>query len=534
MKVCAIQPPYPYKPEESEATLNWLIEELDRCDESMDLIVLPEYCNAPSRYTREEFLRCVNKLTAPLEEAVAKTAKRCRAIVAVNLAYPAGGKLRNTTLLYNREGEVAGRYYKQHLTENETRVKGLDNSYTFRYREPDVVEVDGIRFAFLTCYDFYFYENFSQLARKNVDIIIGASHQRGERQDVLETIGRFCAFAANAYLLRASVSMGEGEEVGGCSMLVAPDGKVLFNAKSQIGTFTESIDPKFKYIRSCGYGNPLVPNGQYIESGRTPWVYRPAGSFIIPDDDKLPYPRVCAHRGFNTVAPENSLPAFGAAVSLGAPEIELDLWVTKDGEIVVCHDGEVGRVSDGEGMISELTYQELLAFDFGCRFSPKFRGLKIPLFEEVLAKFSRQAIINIHIKSPGSGSYDEEAFRKIVDLIYKYDCPQHVYFMGLEPVLETAPTSANEINRCAGAGSKPREIVELAQKYKCHKVQFFKPHFNQHLIDGAHACGIKCNLFWADDPEEAVEFMKMGIDTILTNDYLTIARALERAGFLRR
>lgn len=531
MKVCAIQPPYPYKPEESEDNLKWIIQELDKCDDSIDLIALPEYSNAPSIYTKEEFPQYVEKLTAPLLDAITKTAKRCKAIIAVNLAYPVEGKLRNTTLLYNREGEIAGNYYKQHLPKNETTIKGMDDSYTFQYREPYVVEVDGIRFAFLTCYDFYFYENFSQLARKNVDIIIGSSHQRGERQDILETIGKFCAFTTNAYLLRASVSMGEEEEVGGCSMLVAPDGKMLFNAKSQIGTFTETIDPKFKYLRSNGFGNPPVRNEQYIEQGRTPWTYRPAGSSIIPDDDKLPYPRVCAHRGFNTVAPENSLPAFGAAVSLGAPEIELDLWATKDGEIVVCHDEEVGRVSDGEGAIPELTYRELLAFDFGCRYSPKFKGLKILRFEEVLAKFSRQAIINIHIKSPDAGHYDEETFQKIVDLIYKYDCPRHVYFMGLEPVLRTALKVAPEIKRCVGAGSKPWEIVERAKKYQCHKVQFFKPYFNQEMIDEAHASGIKCNLFWSDDPEEAVAFMKMGIDTILTNDYLTIVRALERAGF---
>ena len=52
----------------------------------------------------------------------------------------------------------------------------------------------------------------------------------------------------------------------------------------------------------------------------------------------MPYPRVCAHRGFSTIAPENSMPAFGAAVAMGAEEIEFDLWYTKDGEIVSIFD----------------------------------------------------------------------------------------------------------------------------------------------------------------------------------------------------
>ena len=53
--------------------------------------------------------------------------------------------------------------------------------------------------------------------------------------------------------------------------------------------------------------------------------------FMCKTDATMPYPRVCAHRGFNTIAPENSLPAYGAAVAMGAEEIEFDLWFTKDG-----------------------------------------------------------------------------------------------------------------------------------------------------------------------------------------------------------
>ena len=73
----------------------------------------------------------------------------------------------------------------------------------------------------------------------------------------------------------------------------------------------------------------------------------------IPGDGEFPYPRVCAHRGFNTVAPENSLAAFGAAIALGAPEIELDIRFSKDGIPVVAHDSRLERVSNGSGIIEE-------------------------------------------------------------------------------------------------------------------------------------------------------------------------------------
>ena len=79
---------------------------------------------------------------------------------------------------------------------------------------------------------------------------------------------------------------------------------------------------------------------------------------IVKDKD-LAYPRVCAHRGFNSVAPENTMPAWGLAVALGAPEIEFDLWRTKDGVIVSCHDPNLDRVSTGTGMVLNTLYLNL-------------------------------------------------------------------------------------------------------------------------------------------------------------------------------
>ena len=59
------------------------------------------------------------------------------------------------------------------------------------------------------------------------------------------------------------------------------------------------------------------------------------------------------------------------------------------------------------------------------------------------------------------------------------------------------------------------------------KVQLFKPWFNREMIEKAHAHGIICNVFWSDDPAEAREFLNMGIDTILTNDYLLVSQILK-------
>jgi glycerophosphoryl diester phosphodiesterase len=239
----------------------------------------------------------------------------------------------------------------------------------------------------------------------------------------------------------------------------------------------------------------------------------------------MPYPRICAHRGFSAVAPENTMPAFISAYKLGVDNIETDVRRTKDGVLVSAHDATLERVSDGEGKIYEKTYEELLALDFGAKHGEKFKGLKIPTFEEILQKFAGRVIMNIHVKIWDMNFSDPE-IEKIVSLIRKYDCEKHIYFMTtndsiIKRVMEYAP----DLKVCVGwDGNKddPLSMVKRAIALGAYKIQLFKPYFNEETVKLAHENGILCNVFWADDIDEARKYLEMGIDTVLTNDYLTI------------
>ena len=425
MKAYIFQPPYSRDTAFSDEYFAYKLRLLEECGEDADIILLPEYSDVPcATATREETLYFHNKYIDTLLSKCAETARRCNANVFVNALSQEETGYRNTTYCFDRNGVLAGKYFKKHLPPLEVNM-GLDSGYTNLPEVPYILELDGLRFGFLTCYDFYFYEAFPQIARQKVDIIIGCSLQRSDSHDAIETMCRFLAYNTNAYVLRSSVSFDENATVCGASMAVSPEGKVLANMGGKFGMLAVEFDPRQKHLKPAGFGNPHAPHHEYIEWGRSPWQYRNAGSSVVLPDERMPYPGVCAHRGFNTIAPENSMPAFGAAVAMGAEEIEFDIWSTSDGVLVSCHDSTLDRVSNGHGKIYEHTYAELLELDFGAKHGEKFWGLKIPTFEEILRRFAGRVIMNIHVKI-WDKNFPDLMIHQIVGIIRKYDAHKHV------------------------------------------------------------------------------------------------------------
>ncbi len=521
MKVCIMQPPYSVTYDDRDAMFQWELDALDKCDSSMDVIVLPEAGDVPSLAAdRERFIDTYRRFNERFLDKVKETARRCNAVVFANATFVAEKGERNTTYTVNRQGEIVGRYFKQHLTSGECFERKLDCGYTFEYSEPYLLTIDGVRYGFLTCYDFYFYEMYPNLARQNIDVIIGCSHQRSDRLDAVELITRFCAYHCNAYVLRSSVTLDEKADTGGGSMVVAPDGKILANLEHRAGMVTVDIDPHSKYYKPAGFGNPPSAHYQYIELGRRPWKYRPAGSFVVPGDEWLSYPRVCAHRGYHATLPENSMAAFGAAVGLDADELELDVWRLKDGTLACVHDKLI-ETGHGQVPVCELTWTELHALP---------GGENIALLETALRKFACHAVMNIHLKSFDNVTpWPEEALKQVLGLLKQYDCEKHAYLTtGNDLVLQQIRTLDQDVLLCCGAGDRPDEIVERAIELGCQKVQFLQGHINEEQIRKAHAAGLVCNLYKADDPAAVVRWLDAGLDTVLTDNLTEVQAAVRK------
>lgn len=371
MKARVIQPLFAMDEAGLDASYEWTLRELRDCDPSLDIVVLPEFSEVPGKTSNEGFLETVHKYGPKLLETCEETARRCSTLVFCGAIDTSCEKPRNAVFVYGRDGSLLGKYYKEHLTAGEWQKYGLDKSYTEQWNEPYVLDIEGVRYMFLICYDFYFYENYSNIARWKPDVIIGASHQRSDPHHVLDIIDQFCAYNTGAYLVRASVSMGKDSKIGGCSCVVGPDGKILGNLYSKVKHLDVCFDPHKKFLKPAGYGNPPAMHSEYIEIGRRPWKYRPGGSAIVPPLSEQPSERTRVY--------SNDLATLGAAVATGVQEIAFDLDASSDWESVL---------------------------------------------RPIMAKLACHAIMNIRLK----GDWTPEARSRLEEIIFAYDAVEYVYY----------------------------------------------------------------------------------------------------------
>ena len=135
-------------------------------------------------------------------------------------------------------------------------------------------------------------------------------------------------------------------------------------------------------------------------------------------------PRVAMHRGFNTQAPENTIPAFELAGQAGAWAIETDIYETTDGYFVISHDNDVSRMTDGTGKITEMTYSQTqeCTIDAGANVE-QYPNLKMPTLQEYLSICRRYGCVAF-VEIKGITHYDA-----LVDAIRKAGMEGSVVFL---------------------------------------------------------------------------------------------------------
>ena len=225
-----------------------------------------------------------------------------------------------------------------------------------------------------------------------------------------------------------------------------------------------------------------------------------------------------AHRGANTLAPENTMAAFRKAVEVGAGGLEFDVQLSKDGAVVVIHDEKLERTTSGSGLVKDYTLEELRRLDAGRWFGEEYAGEKIPTLDQVLDEFnSTELVYNIELKSgivlyPGL----EE---KVIEAVKRRNLADQVVLSSFN---HYSLVTCRELNKEMRTGmlyvAGLYEPWEYALKLGCYSVHPLFYHL-QHpeLVSGFREHNLAIYAWTVNEPAYMELMVAGGIDAIITD-----------------
>jgi len=230
--------------------------------------------------------------------------------------------------------------------------------------------------------------------------------------------------------------------------------------------------------------------------------------------------QIYAHRGASAVAPENTLPAFDRAASLGAGFVELDVQRSADGALVVVHDATLSRTTDAASVfpdrspwaVGDFPLADLCRLDAGSWFGPEFAGASIPTLPEVLELLRQRDLgLLLEAKSPGPGAAGQIADELLKHrwilrdrlVVQSFDEDFVREFRSIFPRVTLA---------LLGAPADVEPWVRIVDQINPHHVDL-----QQSYVDLVHAAGIAVNPWTVDEPADIARVTALGVEGIITN-----------------
>lgn len=236
---------------------------------------------------------------------------------------------------------------------------------------------------------------------------------------------------------------------------------------------------------------------------------------------------VISHRGANKYAPQNTLPAFQKAAAIGADGFETDVHITKDGELVLCHNYTIDETSDGKGKIADMTYAQLERFDFGRYFSPRYKNTKIPSLDEFLSfvETTDISVMNIELKSPEQN--ETAIVRETIRLVKEHNLFDKLLISSFDPKLLVEAKEIDEncktgylydfTKKATYENKMMTKYIEFAKSIGADALHPLYIYVDKKYVEKAHETGLMVNT-WTVDSVRAIEKMiKCGVDGIITN-----------------
>lgn len=260
-----------------------------------------------------------------------------------------------------------------------------------------------------------------------------------------------------------------------------------------------------------------------------------------------PRVQVIAHQGGDGLWPSNTLYAFERALDLGVDVLEMDVHASQDGVIVLSHDETVERLTDGTGLIKEMTLAEIKELDAAYDWTPddvppadgvypyRGQGITIPTLEEVFAAFPTTTRMNIELKQQ-----EPSIVAPFCNLLRQYGKEDEVLVASFHPDVMVA--FRRECPEVATSATE-REIlpfyilnqVLLSAVYRPSAHAFQVPEYSagrhvvtERFVQGAHAHNVQVHVWTVDEPEVMARLVALGVDGIITDRPDRLLELLER------
>jgi glycerophosphoryl diester phosphodiesterase len=228
-------------------------------------------------------------------------------------------------------------------------------------------------------------------------------------------------------------------------------------------------------------------------------------------------PVVIGHRGAAAVAPENTMPSFEAGWAAGARWVEADVQPTADSTLVMLHDDDLDRTTDGSGPVRAQTASSLSRLDAGSWFGPEFAGTPIPRLAQVLEALMGDRRLLLEIK----GAHTHPEIEAIIEAIRVAGAAERVFLESFEiEALRTVRTILPDLPLGLLVGRIEDDPVRACRELgaTAYNPDFTEVLARPTLVADLHAAGVAVMVWTPNDPADWSRLTDIGVDAIITDD----------------
>lgn len=229
--------------------------------------------------------------------------------------------------------------------------------------------------------------------------------------------------------------------------------------------------------------------------------------------------KIIAHRGFSGIYPENTMLAFKKAIEIGADGIELDVHLSKDGQVMIIHDEALKRTTGLDGVISDYTRAELEKISAGKTKNDEFGFTPIPSLEEYLAFMAehKDKFTNIELKT--APVYYPEIEEKTLELVRKFDLEKNIIYSSFNWLSIERMQRLGTISE-TGLLFSGMKLYNQAHIIKSLGINYFHPDFNDltdEIVKSYLDNKVGLNVWTVNEIEDMKVCLSWNIDGLITN-----------------